>query len=167
MGKFVSSGDFENKFELSYGSYSYLKIQDYINRYEDIYLVELFGVELYNQFIADLNSNFYPQDAKFIKLFEPFNEQESFTLMTSRGIKDMLLGFIYFQYLKDLITQTTIVGVTKPQEQNSKVITSHTTIYGRYNESVKTYNAIQEYILFNMNDYADFRGVKKLYAYWI
>lgn len=167
MARFVNIGDFENKFELSSGMYSNNKIQEYIDRYEDIYLVELLGVELYNQFIADLDVNNIPQDAKFIKLFNPFNEQISFTLMISRGMKDMLIGFIYFQYLKDLITQTTSVGVTKAQEQNSKVITSHTTIYGRYNESIKTYNAIQEYILFNMNDYADFKGIQKLYAYWI
>lgn len=167
MARFVNSSDFKDKFEVSTGVYSNNKIQDYIDRYEDIYLVELLGVELYNQFIADLDTNNVPQDPKFIKLFEPFNEQISFTLMISRGMKDMLIGFIYFQYLKDLITQTTSVGVTKPQEQNSKVITSHTTIYGRYNESVKTYNAIQEYILFSMTDYADFKGVQKLYAYWI
>lgn len=167
MAKFVNIGDFKDKFELSTGMYSNSKLQDYIDRYEDIYLVELLGVELYNQFIADLDPNYIPQDAKFLKIFEPFNEQISFTLMISRGMKDMLIGFIYFQYLKDLITKTTNVGVTKAQEQNSKVITSHTTIYGRYNESIKTYNAIQEYILLSMNDYSDFRGVQKLYAYWI
>lgn len=167
MARFVNIGDFENKFELSTGMYSNSKLQNYIDRYEDIYLVEMLGVELYNQFIADLNLQNYPNSNKFIKLFNPFNEQISFTLMISKGMKDMLVGFIYFEYLKDLVTQTTSVGVTKPQEQNSKVITSHTTIYGRYNESIKTYNAIQEYILFNMTDYADFKGVQKLYAYWI
>ena len=167
MARFVNIGDFENKFELSTGMYSNSKLQNYIDRYEDIYLVEMLGVELYNQFIADLNLQNYPNSNKFIKLFNAFNEQISFTLMISKGMKDMLVGFIYFEYLKDLVTQTTSVGVTKPQEQNSKVITSHTTIYGRYNESIKTYNAIQEYILFNMTDYADFKGVQKLYAYWI
>lgn len=167
MAKFVNEADFIDKFELSTGMYSNTKIQDYIDRYEEQYLIQLLGVELYNQFIADLDIDNIPQDVKFLKIFEPFNEQISFTLMMSRGMKDMLVGFIYFEYLKDLITKTTSVGVTKPQEQNSKIITSHTTIYGRYNESINTYKAIQEYILLSMNDYADFRGIQKLYAYWI
>jgi len=167
MAKFVSNADFIDKFELSTGLYSNTKIDEYIDRYEDIYLVELFGVELYNEFIADLDNNNVPQDVKFTKVFEPFNEQIGFSLMMSRGIKDMLVGFIYFQYLRDLATQTTNVGVVKPQEQNSKVITAHTPIYLKYNESVKTYNAIQEYILLNMSTYAGFRGVQKFYAYWI
>lgn len=167
MARFVISSDFIQKFELSTGMYSNPKIDEYIDRYEDQYLIQLLGVELYNLFIADLDSNNIPQSDRFKKIFDPFNEQIGFSLMMSRGIKDMLIGFIYFEYLKDLITKTTNVGVTKPQEQNSKIITAHTTIYGRYNESIRTYNAIQEYILLSMNDYNEFKGVQKLYAYWL
>jgi hypothetical protein len=167
MARFVISSDFIQKFELSTGMYSNHKIDEYIDRYEDQYLIQLLGVELYNLFIADLDLNNIPQSDRFKKIFDPFNEQIGFSLMMSRGIKDMLIGFIYFEYLKDLITKTTNVGVTKPQEQNSKIITAHTTIYGRYNESIRTYNAIQEYILLSMNDYNEFKGVQKLYAYWL
>jgi hypothetical protein len=167
MARFVTSSEFNNKFELSVGMYSDDKIQAYIDRYEESYLVQLLGVELYNLFIADLDVSNVPQASRFVKIFNPFNEQVAFSLMMSKGIKDMLMGFIYFEYLKDLITQTTSVGVVKPEEQNSKVITAHTTIYGKYNESIKTFNAIQDYIFFNMNTYTEFRGIGKQYAYWL
>lgn len=170
MGIFVYSSDFysDGKFELVTGLYSSnnSKIDKYIERYEKDYLMELLGVELCTLFLADTPGN-VPTSDKYKKIFNPFYEQISFTYMNSKGIKDMLIGFIYFQYLKDLITETTPVGVVKPQEQNSKVITAHTPIYLKYNESIKTYNAIQEYILFNMNDYPEFKGISKKYAYWL
>jgi hypothetical protein len=79
----------------------------------------------------------------------------------------MLMGFIYFEYLKDQITQSTPVGIVKQQGENSTPIHSHTTIYGRYNEAIKTYRAIQDYIFLNQATYDGFRGVLKQYAYWI
>ena len=104
MARFVTSSEFNNKFELSVGMYSDDKIQAYIDRYEESYLVQLLGVELYNLFIADLDVSNVPQASRFVKIFNPFNEQVAFSLMMSKGIKDMLMGFIYFEYLKDLIT---------------------------------------------------------------
>lgn len=167
MAKFLTISDFTNKFEVTTGLYQNDKIQSYLDRYEDEYLVKLFGVELYDLFIADLDVNNEPQDAKFVQIFEPFNYQEGFSLLISRGIKDMLLGFLYFEYMKDLVVQTTSVGVVKPEEQNSKVVSAHTPIYLKYNESIKTYNAIQEYILLNMTTYPEYRGRQKQYAYWL
>jgi hypothetical protein len=167
MARFLTTDDFINKFEVTTGLYQNDKIQSYLDRYEDEYLVKMLGVELYDLFIADLDVNNEPQDIKFTNLFDPFNYQEGFSLLISRGIKDMLLGFLYFEYMKDLATQTTSVGVVKPEEQNSKVVSAHTPIYLKYNESIKTYNAIQEYILLNMTTYPEFRGVRKLYAYWL
>lgn len=168
MGIFVNKTDFANqtKHELSTGLYSDDRIDSYIERYEQDFIMELLGVELGNLFLADV-ANGLPVTPKYLKIFNSFYEQISFTYMASKGIKDMLVGFIYFQYAKDLATETTLIGVVKPQEQNSKVITAHTPIYMKYNESVKTYNAIQEYILFNMNDYPEFKGIGKKYAYWI
>jgi hypothetical protein len=88
-------------------------------------------------------------------------------LIISKGMKDMLLGFIYFEYMKDSITQTTPIGVVKQSTENSTPISAHTPIYLRYNESVKTYRAIQDYIMQTLGTYPDFRGYMKQYAYWI
>lgn len=167
MGLFVTISDFTGKFALSTGMYANTNIQSYIDRYEDIYLSELLGIKLYNQFIADLNISNVPVTAKFTKIFNPFKEEMDIRLIISKGMKDMLLGFIYFEYMKDSVTQTTPIGVVKQATENSTPISAHTPIYLRYNESVKTYRAIQDYIMLNLGTYPDFRGYNKQYAYWI
>jgi hypothetical protein len=167
MGKFVTTNDLVNKFEISTGMYADSKIDAYIDRYEDVYLAEMLGVNLYNDFIDDLDVDNLPQDVKFTKIFEPFMEEKDLRILISKGIKDMLMGFIYFEYLKDQVTQSTPVGIVKQQGENSTPIHSHTTIYGRYNEAIKTYRAIQDYIFLNQATYDGFRGVLKQYAYWI
>jgi len=166
MGLFVTISDFTSKFALSTGMYANTNIQSYIDRYEDIYLTELLGIKLYNQFIADLTAG-VPMTAKYTKIFNSFKEEMDIRLIISRGMKDMLLGFIYFEYMKDSITQTTPIGVVKQSSENSNPISAHTPIYLRYNESVKTYRAIQDYIMLNLGTYPDFRGYNKQYAYWL
>jgi len=166
MGTFVTTSDFTNKFEMSTGMYANTKIQDYIDRYESIYLAELLGIDLYNLFIADVVAG-VPTTDIYLQIFNEFMSEDDIRLIISRGMKDMLLGFIYFEYQKDMVTQMTPNGVVKQENENSKPISAHTTIFGRYNESVKTYQAIQDYILLNLSDYPAFRGKGKQYAYWL
>ena len=166
MGLFVTINDFTGKFAISTGMYANTNIQSYIDRYEDIYLTELLGVKLYNLFIADLVSN-VPVTAKYTKIFNAFKEELDIRLIISKGMKDMLVGFIYFEYMKDSVTQTTPIGVVKQSTENSTPISAHTPIYLRYNESIKNYRAIQDYIMQTLGTYPDFRGYMKQYAYWI
>ena len=166
MGLFVTINDFTGKFAISTGMYANTNIQSYIDRYEDIYLTELLGVKLYNLFIADLVSN-VPVTAKYTKIFNAFKEELDIRLIISKGMKDMLVGFIYFEYMKDSVTQTTPIGVVKQSTENSIPISAHTPIYLRYNESVKNYRAIQDYIMQNLSTYPLFRGYTKQYAYWL
>jgi len=167
MGLFVEISDFTSKFALSTGMYANTNIQSYIDRYEDLYLTELLGINLYNDFIADLDVDNLPQAVKFEKIFNAFKEEMDIRLIISKGMKDMLLGFIYFEYMKDQVTQMTPNGVVKQSNELSTPISAHTTIYTRYNESVKTYRAIQDYIMLNLGTYDNFRGFTKQYAYWL
>jgi len=51
----VTISDFEaGKYELSRGHYDNAKLQNYIDVFEKRYLIQLLGVELYNEFEADL-----------------------------------------------------------------------------------------------------------------
>jgi hypothetical protein len=147
---FLEVSDFTGKFQLHTGMYDKTKLESYIERYEKKYLVQLFGVELYNDFMGDLNGGI-PQSPNFIKVFNPFNEQLDMRhIAMSEGILDMLKGFIYFEYAKDLINQMTPFGNVAQQSENSSVVTPlYSMMYARYNESIKTYRAIQEYMLYN------------------
>lgn len=147
---FLSVTDFVGKFQLHTGIYDQSKLTSYIDRYEKKYLVQLFGVELYDEFMGDLVGN-VPQSPNFIKLFEPFNAQLNMcSIVMSEGILDMLKGFVYFEYAKDLINQMTPFGNVSQNAENSTVVTTlNTMLYTRYNESIKTYRAIQDYMIYN------------------
>jgi len=170
MGFYVNASDFTGKFEIHQGIYDVGNINAYIDRYELRYLVELFGVELYNAYYLDANAqpNHVPLNPLFKFLYDPFQYQDGFqywTILYSYGIKEMLLGFIYFEYQKDFITANTLAGnVTQKSENSSGAML---TLYGKYNDAVKTYQAIQDYILYNSGSYPLFRGQSKQYAYWL
>lgn len=148
---FVSISDFTGKFQLHTGMYDQAKLQDYITRYEERYLVQLLGKKLYEQFVSAMNE--FPLSPNYTKIVNPFIEEINLgEVIISNGIKDMLLGFIYFEYAKDLINQMTPFGNVAPMSENSTVVTPlYSMIYNRYNESIKTYRAIQKYIVYNYN----------------
>ena len=148
----VNISDFTGKYQLSTGMYDTVKLQDYIDKYEKRYLIELFGANLYTEFESDLLAN-VPQSPNFLKVFNPFYENLTYRqLIISEGIKEMLKGFIYFEYSKDLINQMTPYGNVRPISENSEpVSTLYSMIYARYNEAIRSYKAIQTYIQVNFN----------------
>ena len=154
----LSIQDFTGKYQVSHGMYDQAKLQDYINRYEPRYLKELFGVTLYNDFQSDLLNN-VPQSPNFLVLFNPLSEDmgynfyyfngiyEGVNQLDSEGIREMLKGFIYFEYVKDLSNQITPIGLVKPDNENSTVAnTLFSMMYTRYNEAIRSYNSIRDFI---------------------
>jgi hypothetical protein len=150
---YLTPQDFKGKFELHTGMYVNATIQDYIDRYEPIYLMNLLGAKLYDQYVADMGVFNIPISPNFQYIFNPFHENYAFNrLIISQGIIDMLKGFVYFEYLKDLTNQMTINGNVRPVGENSAdVSTLYSMMYTRYNEAVKTYKAIQIHITNNFN----------------
>jgi hypothetical protein len=149
---FLTVQDFTGKYQLSTGMYDVAKLQDYIDKYEKRYLIELFGAKLYDEFISDLDVSNVPQSPNFLKIYDPFYENITFRqLIISEGILEMLKGFVYFEYSKDLINQMTPYGNVRPISENSEpVSTLYSMIYARYNEAIKSYRAIQTYIMVNL-----------------
>ncbi len=154
----LSIQDFTGKYQVSTGMYDQARLQDYINRYEPRYLKELFGISLYNDFQSDLVNN-VPQSPNFLTLFNPLSEDlgynfyyfngiyEGINQIDSEGIKEMLKGFIYFEYVKDLSNQITPIGLVKPDNENSTVAnTLFSMMYTRYNEAIRSYNSIRDFI---------------------
>jgi hypothetical protein len=148
----VNIDDFTGKFELHTGMYNQQKLIDYIERYEPIYLMQLLGSELYDEFISDLSVLNVPKSPNFLSIFNPFVENSCLKLYVSLGIKDMLTGFIYWEFAKDNISQQTINGAVRQTGENSDVSsTLYTTMCNRYNESVRTSRAIQNRIIRNIS----------------
>jgi hypothetical protein len=150
---FLTPADFTNKYELHTGIYDVAKLQSYIDIYEGRYLRQLFGSVLYTEFISDLDANNEPNSPNFKYIFFPFYEDVTlYQMLDSAGIIEMLKGFIYFEYSKDLLNQMTPYGNVRPKAENSSVVnTLQTMIYARYNEAITTYRAIRNYIFLNFN----------------
>lgn len=150
----LTTSDFSNygKFELHTGQFDNQRLQNYIDKYESRYLKQLFGVELYNQFNVDLLNNF-PQSPNFAFIFDAFATDYHYEIVDSDGVVEMLKGFIYFEYSKDLINQMTPFGNVNPKSENSDVAsTIYSQIYTRYNDAIRTFRAIQHHIYHNQHE---------------
>ena len=158
---FVVIGDFTGKFEIHTQGTTSVKLADYIDRYEESYLLDLLGVELYDLFMVD------PEIAPYSTLVAPLKFQNSFgEIFNSKGIVDMLLGFIYFEFQRDMKVQQTVNSAVKIKSNVSdRAGILDMNLYGRYNESIETFKAIQQYIITNPTDYETFQGVERGYIY--
>tara|TARA_R110000772_G_scaffold9622_6_gene31546 strand:+ start:4495 stop:5007 length:513 start_codon:yes stop_codon:yes gene_type:complete len=158
----------KGKFELHKGMYEQQKIQAYIEKYERLYLIQLLGGQLFNDFVADLNAG-VPVSPEYLAVYNPFvYDENNCDVVISDGMVEMIKGFIYFEYLKDQINQVWVSGVVAPTGENSNnVSTLNQQIYTRYNDAVRIYRAIQRYMCDNSNEYLNFNGVKKSFTHWI
>lgn len=138
-----------------------LQVQiDYVENY---YLKRLFGLELYDLFVIDLALPVAgdPTTPRFIKVFNPFDEQDNCSIYSSEGIKEMLKGLTYFYYLRDLNKKVTTSGTAITNSANSENISSlWANCTSRYNEAVDTYCAIQYYMCsVDSANYPEYEGV--------
>ena len=133
-----------------------------IDQTEGYYLPLLFGVELYNLFIADLDSPVVgePTDPRFVQIYNPFIDQTN-DLIMSDGIVEMLKGFVYFMYLRERNTTVTNDGFVRTLGENSETVTAVKHDLTRaYNEAVDTFKVVQYYMeTVNDTDYPEFDGV--------
>ena len=151
------------------------ELQAYIDRYEKRYLIDLLGCELSELFIADLVDG-VPASPIYQDLYNEICEDltqgfDSFYYghcgckpkrIISRGIKSMLQGFIFFQYMRDQPNAKGLTGVNKQKAENSEMVPFGTWgISEYYNESIEDYQNIQYYIYENKENYPSFNGVKK------
>jgi hypothetical protein len=160
---FITLGDFTGKFTIVTNGYKSSDIQEYIDLYEKSYLVNLLGLELYDLFIIGMALPI--PDPIYVKIYDALFYQDC-ELIESKGIKKMLLGFIYFQWCRDEKVQQTINGAIKiKSELSERAGNQNSNIFGRYNDSIETYQNIQKYINLNLDIYPTFKGIEKGFAY--
>lgn len=159
----LTPNDFKGRFAITQHVTNIQKIQDYIDMVEPKVLNELFGVELYALFLQGVED----EDEIYTKLYNEFFENLHCGLIESRGIVDMLKGFVYQNYYAEDYASVSAVGNTVKDGENSTRATDiEASLYTRYNSSVKTYKAIQSYILANLETYPTFKGIEKGLLMW-
>jgi hypothetical protein len=137
---------------------------DYIDRVEAYYLPRLFGKVLFDLFEADLALPIVgdPTAPRFVYVFNPFtNQDDDNYFLQSLGIKDMLKGFVYYEYGRDHVTRLTTTGIKLTEGANSSNVSGiHHDLNSRYNESIQTYKVIQFYMdVTEDQDYPEFEGI--------
>jgi hypothetical protein len=161
----------KGKFELHTGMYDAPRVQEYIDKYEKRYLIQLLGFELFQEFEADLIlGSGTPTEPRFIAIFDALGIDKAGCVIYSEGFKEMLKGFIYYEYAKDLINQMTPIGNVLPTGENSdKATTLYSMMFTRYNDAAASYKTIQYYICHNKEgfDFSKFSGNPKGFVYWI
>lgn len=161
MGKIVQTSDFIGKYAITQNSFNTAYLQDFIDRFETTYLYDLLGVELGGLMYSSIVTPYTPPTpTELATIFFPLNSDEPY--IRSKGIKEMLLGFIFFEYTRTQNVVNTGTGNVTAQNEVSVVANwGHTDIYNNYNSSINTYKAIQEYISYNATTYPLFKGVCK------
>lgn len=156
--------DYTGRYAITKNKYNLLTIQQFIDLNENSILNNLFGVELFELYETGIIAT----DPIYTKLQDPFFYQtDCGKVIESKGVKDMLLGFIYFKYYAERYAQASVNGNVVDNPENSvKANDMDSNLIARQNEAVRTYRAIQEYIIDNLDVYPTFKGQRKLLTNW-
>ena len=146
--------DFNGYYDVSKDSFTEEDLENYITKLEPVILSKLLGVELYNLFVADLDTNNVPQTQIYLDIYNAFNVDYNSTIISSYGMLEMMKGFIYYDYMRDSQFSSVITGKVDSDFANSRKVSSIE--YGlqeRYNIAVQTAWNIQWYICEHLTDY--------------
>jgi hypothetical protein len=161
MGILINTSDFVGKYAISQNNFS--KLNEYITDYETKYLYDLLGKTLADLFIASVVNN-QPVGASYLAIYNVIELEIGLKVERNEGMKNMLLGFIYFEYMRKSPIKNTITGNTINANENSTPTFDCWGLTTRYNSSVNDYKIIQYYINQNLTDYPNYLGMQKGFA---
>ncbi len=172
MHYFLTPEDFKGFWNISQNKYTVKDLQCTIEMIQDEILCDLFGIEGYELFLADYDTELETfSNADYQYIYDVFESTVSDCCkpkkVKSRGIKDMLLGFTYRAYIAEQNERDTISGLVNTEHSNSTPVDNTTKFFNmlrRYNRSVDTYNAIVCYLHGNEDKFELFKlGCSKRY----
>ena len=160
MGILITKSDFVGQFAIPKTVND--NIDSFILDYEEQYLIDLLGVELFDLFQADL-VNRIPQTNIYLAIYNKFTEAIGSFVYSSIGMKNMVLGYLYFEITRDNNTKNTSSGQVNNVIETS-VRSGNAMLFKKHNDSIKTHKVIQTYILDNLDVYPTFKGIIKNYS---
>ena len=157
MSSIIQIADFKDtEYQLpeqKYGTY-----QNYLDKYEKYFLVQLLGADLYTLFIADLVAG-VPQTARFLDIYNPFEIDDGGCVRYSEGMKAAAMEYVYFYAVRDLSVKKTNTGVVFNDNEVSRgPFYSGYNIIEAYNEAIINGAAIQWFICDNSTNYTEYNG---------
>jgi hypothetical protein len=172
------------------------QLVSYIDKYEIEITQDLLGCELSKEFIDDYNDtagimnstsfqnifnpicedlktisfNTYHNDSYFNNDYFNKTNKSCNNILRNSGFLEVLKGFIFFYYMRDFNHNRTLTGVINLNSENSNTSKySEWGLHTIYNNTVKDYKTIQEYICLHKNDYEiylKFNGIDKKPISW-
>lgn len=169
MSLFVQPEDFkQGSLTIAYNNITEADLQECINSIELDTITDLLGCSLGFMFISDYTPGVGFANTRFKTLFEPFATDTDFGPLKSEGIKEMLKGFIYFEYVRNQPNQDRQNGLVNAVNENSTPISGgQGSLHLKHNRAANTYSAIQCYVGLHADMYPEFKGVLKKRASWI
>lgn len=155
----VTLDDFSGYYSLAQSVNTKPVIQNYIDRLEAQFIKRILGVELGELFIADvqgLDSDSSAIEDRFQVLIDPFSKQVkrgdfggwSNNIYESKGMKSILLGMIYSEYVSNEQVQHSQGGMINSQVETANAATpAEADRIGevKWNDSLLSIIAIQWY----------------------
>lgn len=165
MGLLIVKEDFTGKYNLVKSDFD--QIDSFIAQFEEKILIDMLGKTLFDLFNANVDPlTLLPVDQIYLDIYEPVSIGQGHCEQTSIGMKDMLLGLIWFEYTRKAPYKQSMNGVVNNQTETSTP--AHLTfIYPIYNESVKSYNIIRRYCYENGEVYPTMGGSPKRHTSWV
>lgn len=165
--------DFEGFYNIAQDCYSIKDLELYIEQFEPEYLCKILGKDLSEALINELETNggVLPPSSRFVILFEPMClgcnavscccKKKSADVGYSIGLKKILLGLIYYDYVTQQKHKNTITGIVNAQNDTSNTASNQTITRlseQRWNKSVTSIEALQIYLADNILTFPEFKG---------
>jgi len=159
MSLFIKIADFEKI--VPQDKYTVTNLQKYLDDLEEPYLIKLLGATLFDEFKTDFEIiGTEPTEQRFKDLWNAFHEDFNYLIYISKGIKEMLVGFIAFEFLRDEMTKKTIGGLVQNEQVNGVIASFQSSdLLNLHNMSVQTYQSIQWKINQDLTTYDGFNGI--------
>lgn len=172
MSRIVKIEDFEKgKLKISTTAYIDGDLQQVIDNVEENTLRDLLGKALYDLFVVDWDAQPNPPtgiSARFEVIYKPIYDYDQCPVIKSKGMKDMLMNLIYFEFVQKQQFENRVTGTNKTKNENSENVSpSNFGLQFIYNDGIESYVNIQRYIDLNLSTYPEYKGISKDYISWL
>lgn len=125
----------------------YATIDGYISKYEKEVLLKLLGYDLYKELKAEIDADSYSEKwDKFVNGAE--YKVDDYTVKWNGLINDekvsLIAYYIYFNFVRDNISDTTIIGEVLSVGENSQRVTPADKMANAYNSFVDLYGRLSD-----------------------
>ena len=134
------------------------KLQVFIDRVQRKYLEKIFGYELYSLFIAELPT---PTSQRFTDILNGVEYTDGSGILqkweglVNSELESFLAYFAYYEYSKANQMQESSTGNTQQSFENSNIMSAIGKQTYAYNEGVKLYYKLYDFMLANETDYPE------------